>query len=190
MQPILEKLVGKTMEEALIEVLEEEEIAALKEQQRKFMELRAAERAEEKRLEEQERRIREEKVRPPDRGFDEVVFETIPTISVAGSETEAARGSDEVREGEGGAGGSGYASHRVHRGAAPGGPRRAEDVRIPAGRDQGRFVNSQEHTATFCALVNQKGLLIFLYLHPLTGSVPMHACLYRSSSSPASLASV
>lgn len=61
-QPILEKLVGKTMEEALIEVLEEEEIAALKEQQRKFMELRAAEKAEEKRLEEQERRIREEKV--------------------------------------------------------------------------------------------------------------------------------
>ncbi|XP_031825948.2 radial spoke head protein 3 isoform X1 [Nomia melanderi] len=60
-QPILEKLVGKTMEEALIEVLEEEEIAALKEQQRKFMELRAAEKAEEKRLEEQERRIREEK---------------------------------------------------------------------------------------------------------------------------------
>ncbi|XP_076661967.1 radial spoke head protein 3 isoform X2 [Halictus rubicundus] len=60
-QPILEKLVGKTMEEALIEVLEEEEIAALKEQQRKFMELRAAEKAEERRLEEQERRIREEK---------------------------------------------------------------------------------------------------------------------------------
>ncbi|XP_076246930.1 radial spoke head protein 3 isoform X2 [Calliopsis andreniformis] len=60
-QPILEVLVGKTMEQALIEVLEEEEIAALREQQRKFMELRAAEKAEARRLEEQERRIREEK---------------------------------------------------------------------------------------------------------------------------------
>lgn len=50
------------MEQALIEVLEEEEIAALREQQRKFMELRAAEQAEARRLEEQERRIREEKV--------------------------------------------------------------------------------------------------------------------------------
>ncbi|XP_076164102.1 radial spoke head protein 3 isoform X2 [Ptiloglossa arizonensis] len=60
-QPILEKLVGKTVEQALIEVLEEEEIAALREQQRKFLELRAAERAEARRLEEQERRIREEK---------------------------------------------------------------------------------------------------------------------------------
>ncbi|OAD60490.1 Radial spoke head protein 3 like protein [Eufriesea mexicana] len=60
-QPILEVLVGKTMEQALMEVLEEEEIAALKEQQRKFLELRAAERAEARRLEEQERRIREEK---------------------------------------------------------------------------------------------------------------------------------
>ncbi|XP_017790137.1 PREDICTED: LOW QUALITY PROTEIN: radial spoke head protein 3 homolog B [Habropoda laboriosa] len=60
-QPMLEVLVGKTMEQALIEILEEEEIAALKEQQRKFLELRAAERAEERRLEEQERRIREEK---------------------------------------------------------------------------------------------------------------------------------
>lgn len=61
-QPILEVLVGKTVEQALIEVLEEEEIAALKEQQRKFLELRAAEKAEARRLEEQERRIREEKV--------------------------------------------------------------------------------------------------------------------------------
>lgn len=45
-----------------MEVLEEEEIAALKEQQRKFLELRAAEKAETRRLEEQERRLREEKV--------------------------------------------------------------------------------------------------------------------------------
>lgn len=55
-------LVGKTVEQALIEVLEEEEIAALKEQQRKFLELRMAEKAEEQRLAEEERRCKEEKV--------------------------------------------------------------------------------------------------------------------------------
>jgi len=58
----LEVLVGKTIEQALIEVLEEEEIAALKEQQRRFLELRMAEKAEEQRLSEEERRRREEKV--------------------------------------------------------------------------------------------------------------------------------
>lgn len=61
-QPILEVLVGKTVEQALIEVLEEEEIAALKEQQRRFFELRMAEKAEEQRLAEEERRRREQKV--------------------------------------------------------------------------------------------------------------------------------
>ncbi|KYQ57627.1 Radial spoke head protein 3 like protein [Trachymyrmex zeteki] len=60
-QPILEVLVGKTIEQALIEVLEEEEIAALKEQQRRFLELRMAEKAEEQRLMEEDRRRREEK---------------------------------------------------------------------------------------------------------------------------------
>lgn len=53
---------GKTVEQALIEVLEEEEITALKEQQRKFIELRDAERAEEQRLAQEDRRLREEKV--------------------------------------------------------------------------------------------------------------------------------
>ncbi|KAL6422087.1 hypothetical protein ACFW04_010859 [Cataglyphis niger] len=62
-QPILEVLVGKTVEQALIEVLEEEEIASLKEQQRRFHELYAAEKAEEQRLAEEERRRREEKER-------------------------------------------------------------------------------------------------------------------------------
>ena len=61
-QPILEVLVGKTIEQALIEVLEEEEISALKEQQRRFLELRMAEEAEEQRLAEEDRRRREEKV--------------------------------------------------------------------------------------------------------------------------------
>ncbi|XP_011634132.1 radial spoke head protein 3 homolog isoform X2 [Pogonomyrmex barbatus] len=62
-QPILTVLVGKTIEQALIEVLEEEEIAALKEQQRRFLELRMAEKAEEQRLAEEERRRKEEKNR-------------------------------------------------------------------------------------------------------------------------------
>ncbi|KAK0174527.1 hypothetical protein PV327_010287 [Microctonus hyperodae] len=62
-QPILEVLVGKTIEQALTEVLEEEEMANIKEQQRRFLELRAAEEAEALRLEQQDRRIREEKDR-------------------------------------------------------------------------------------------------------------------------------
>ncbi|XP_012274838.1 radial spoke head protein 3 homolog B [Orussus abietinus] len=62
-QPILEVMVGKTIEQALVEVLEEEELSALKEQQRRFLELRAAEKAEQQRLEEQERRLRDEKNR-------------------------------------------------------------------------------------------------------------------------------
>ncbi|CAG9840936.1 unnamed protein product [Diabrotica balteata] len=40
-QPIVEVLVAKTIEEALIEVLEEEELMAMKEQQRKFLEYMA-----------------------------------------------------------------------------------------------------------------------------------------------------
>lgn len=62
-QPILEVLVGKTIEQALIEVLEEEEIAALREQQRRFLEIRAAETAEALRLEEREKRLVKEKER-------------------------------------------------------------------------------------------------------------------------------
>ncbi|XP_030637535.1 radial spoke head protein 3 homolog [Chanos chanos] len=62
-RPVLEVLVGKTMEQALLEVLEEEELASLRAQQRAFQELRNAELAEVQRLEEQERRHREEKER-------------------------------------------------------------------------------------------------------------------------------
>ena len=61
-QPILEVLVGKTVEQSLVEVLEEEELEALRAQQRRFLELRAGEKAEQQRLEEQERRLEEEKV--------------------------------------------------------------------------------------------------------------------------------
>ncbi|XP_046848861.1 radial spoke head protein 3 homolog B-like [Xenia sp. Carnegie-2017] len=62
-KPILEVLVGKTMEQALIEVMEEEELANLRSQQRRFEELRNAELVETQRLEEQERRHHEEKER-------------------------------------------------------------------------------------------------------------------------------
>lgn len=54
---------GKTVEQALIEVLEEEELAALKEQQRRFLEIRAAEACEAQRLIEKERRLQREKER-------------------------------------------------------------------------------------------------------------------------------
>jgi len=47
----------------LLEVLEEEELADLRQQQRMFEELRNAEMAEQQRLEEQDRRLTEEKVR-------------------------------------------------------------------------------------------------------------------------------
>ena len=62
-KPILEVLVGKTLEQALFEVLEEEELANLRQQQRQFEEVRNAELVEKQRLEEQERRHREEKER-------------------------------------------------------------------------------------------------------------------------------
>lgn len=55
-------LVGKTIEQSLLEVMEEEELSNLRAQQRAFEELRNAELVEQQRLEEQERRHREEKV--------------------------------------------------------------------------------------------------------------------------------
>lgn len=61
--PILEVLVGKTAEQSLLEVMEEEELANLRSQQRAFQELRNAEYVEQQRLEEQERRHKEEKER-------------------------------------------------------------------------------------------------------------------------------
>ncbi|XP_076467270.1 radial spoke head protein 3 homolog B-like [Babylonia areolata] len=62
-KPILEVIVGKTLEQSLLEVLEEEELHNLRAQQRAFEELRNAELVEQQRLEEQERRHREEKER-------------------------------------------------------------------------------------------------------------------------------
>ncbi|KAM9339232.1 radial spoke head protein 3 homolog [Symphorus nematophorus] len=62
-QPVLEVLVGKTIEQSLLEVMEEEELACLRAQQRAFEELRNNELAEVRRLQEQERRRSEEKER-------------------------------------------------------------------------------------------------------------------------------
>ncbi|XP_077408997.1 radial spoke head protein 3 homolog isoform X2 [Vanacampus margaritifer] len=62
-QPLLEVLVGKTIEQSLLEVMEEEELACLRARQRAFQELRNAELAEVQRLQERERRHREEKER-------------------------------------------------------------------------------------------------------------------------------
>ena len=62
-KPIVETLVGKTIEQGLIEVAEEEELAEIREQQREFEEIRNAELIELQRLEEQERRLRVEKDR-------------------------------------------------------------------------------------------------------------------------------
>jgi len=61
-EAILEVLVGKTVEHALTEVLEEEELEGLRAHQRRFRELRASEEAELQRLEQQERRLPEDKV--------------------------------------------------------------------------------------------------------------------------------
>ncbi|XP_001927005.6 radial spoke head protein 3 homolog [Sus scrofa] len=62
-KPMLEVLVGKTIEQSLLEVMEEEELASLQASQYAFEELRNVELAEVQRLEEQERRHREEKER-------------------------------------------------------------------------------------------------------------------------------
>lgn len=54
----MEILIGKTIEQALLEVIEEEELARIREQQVAFEELRQADLTEVQRLMEQERRIR------------------------------------------------------------------------------------------------------------------------------------
>lgn len=57
-EPVLEVLVGKTVEQALIEVLEEEELEALRVQQRRFRQLRESEKSEQQ----QDKRLHEEEV--------------------------------------------------------------------------------------------------------------------------------
>lgn len=60
-KPILEVLVGKTLEQALMETMEEEELEELRKHQRQFEDIRAAELAEMQRLEENARRREAEK---------------------------------------------------------------------------------------------------------------------------------
>ncbi|CAH1388620.1 unnamed protein product [Nezara viridula] len=59
-RPVLEVLVGKTIEQSLIEVFEEDETMAIRKQQEVLRELRDSELAEEQRLAEQERRRKEQ----------------------------------------------------------------------------------------------------------------------------------
>eukprot|EP00294_Goniomonas_avonlea_P016186 CAMPEP_0114552940 /NCGR_PEP_ID=MMETSP0114-20121206/7389_1 /TAXON_ID=31324 /ORGANISM="Goniomonas sp, Strain m" /LENGTH=332 /DNA_ID=CAMNT_0001737843 /DNA_START=220 /DNA_END=1218 /DNA_ORIENTATION=+ len=60
-EPILEVLVGKTLEQSLMEVLEEEELANMRAHEDQFDQIRAAELAEAQRMEAAERRRFEEK---------------------------------------------------------------------------------------------------------------------------------
>merc|ERR1712054_735828 len=62
-EPILDVLVGKTLEQSMMEVMEEEELAELRAHQEDFVQLRNAELAETQRMEEAERRKFEEKER-------------------------------------------------------------------------------------------------------------------------------
>ncbi|XP_067129599.1 radial spoke head protein 3 homolog isoform X2 [Centruroides vittatus] len=59
--PVLDAFVGYILEQSLIEVIQEEELATLKERQRRFEELRACELTERQRLAEQDRRLQEER---------------------------------------------------------------------------------------------------------------------------------
>lgn len=145
MQPILETLVGKTIEQALMEVLEEEEIAALKEQQRKFLELRAAEKAETRRLEEQERRLREEKVGLKIWRLSMFPTELESNIFLTGSTIETIRRLDDRSKGDGGTNCSSYPVNGIHSRTSSSCSRRIENVRFSIGRDQGWFVSTQEH---------------------------------------------
>ncbi|XP_073927325.1 radial spoke head protein 3 homolog isoform X2 [Castor canadensis] len=69
-KPMLEVLVGKTIEQSLLEVMEEEELATLRSNQYAYEEIRNIELAEVQRLEEQERRHREEKERRKQQQWD------------------------------------------------------------------------------------------------------------------------
>ncbi|XP_055607601.1 radial spoke head protein 3 homolog A isoform X2 [Uranotaenia lowii] len=62
-QPIIEVLVGRTIEQALVEVLHEEEIAEIKRQQQQILALREAELSELRRLEIEDQKIQAERER-------------------------------------------------------------------------------------------------------------------------------
>ena len=66
-------LVGKTVEQSLLEVMEEEELSMLRSSQRSYLEERHAELVEQQRLEEKERLLRQEKVSERSRSWAKVV---------------------------------------------------------------------------------------------------------------------
>lgn len=63
MQPILDVLVGATLQQALQEFADEEELKMIREARKRLKQKRAAELAEIRRLEEAEKRRREEVIR-------------------------------------------------------------------------------------------------------------------------------
>jgi len=61
-EPILQVLIGKSLEQGRMEVLEEEELRVMREEQKRYDELRLAEMMEAQRLEGKERKLMEENV--------------------------------------------------------------------------------------------------------------------------------
>lgn len=62
-QPILETLVGRSVEQGLLEVMHEEELADMRRQQQEFLAIRETELAELRRLEAEEIRLQSERVK-------------------------------------------------------------------------------------------------------------------------------
>ena len=82
-EPILEVLVGKTLEQSMMEVMEEEELANMRAHQEHFEEIRNAELAETQRLEEAEKRRMHEKERRVAQEKERVAREAQVTEKVA-----------------------------------------------------------------------------------------------------------
>lgn len=82
-EPILEVLVGKTLEQSMMEVMEEEELANMRAHQEHFEQIRNAELAETQRLEEAEKRRMHEKERRVAQEKERVAREQQVTEKVA-----------------------------------------------------------------------------------------------------------
>ena len=82
-EPILEVLVGKTLEQSMMEVMEEEELANMRAHQEHFEQIRNAELAETQRLEEAEKRRMQEKERRVQQEKERVAREAQVTEKVA-----------------------------------------------------------------------------------------------------------
>jgi hypothetical protein len=82
-EPILEVLVGKTLEQSMMEVMEEEELSNMRAHQEHFEQIRNAELAETQRLEEAEKRRAQEKERRVQQEKERVAREQQVTEKVA-----------------------------------------------------------------------------------------------------------